>query len=134
VRRCEAHRCRVGPGRWTERDVHDGAPMLGKANDVSRLQTLLVVQRLYPRVQLHSTEILGRTKAVWWLKVTGHRGQRRWSSAKCGRRLSVSRGSTWGHGAEAVSLEALQLWSGPLAHGAARRRQAQLTTQRTVGR
>jgi hypothetical protein len=56
------------------------------------------------------------------------------SGAECGSRPSASRGSTWGRSAEAASLGALQLRSSPLAHGAARRRRARLTTQRTAGR
>jgi hypothetical protein len=53
VRRCEAHRCRVGPGRWTERAIRIG-----------RLRALLVAERLYPWVQLRLMESLGRTKAA----------------------------------------------------------------------
>jgi hypothetical protein len=60
-----------GPdGGWSELRVP------GKAYDVGRLRALLVVQRLYPRVLLRLTVILGRMKAAWWLKAAAHR--RRW--------------------------------------------------------
>jgi hypothetical protein len=91
VHRCEAHRCRVGPGQCMERAIPDGAPMVGKVDGIGRVQTLLMAQRLYPQVQLHSMESLGRTKAAWRLKAAAHQGQRRRSSAECGSRLSTSK-------------------------------------------
>jgi hypothetical protein len=67
-----------------EQAICDGVPVARKADGVGRLQTLLVAQRLYPRVQLRSTEILGRMKAAWRLKTAAHRGQWRrvWQQAE----------------------------------------------------
>jgi hypothetical protein len=109
VRRCEACRCRVGPGWWTERAIRDGAPVARKADGIGRLRTLLMAQRLYPRVQLRSTESLGRTKAVWWLKAAAHQGQRRRSGAERGNRPSASRaGMTMERGVTGVASPLLQ--------------------------
>jgi hypothetical protein len=60
----------------------------GKADGVGQLRILLVAQWLYPRVQLGSTEMLGRTRVAWRLKVATHRAQ------QCGGRLSTSRAET----------------------------------------
>jgi hypothetical protein len=65
--------------------------MAGKADGIGQLRTLLVAQRLYPRVQLRSTESLGRMKAAWWLKAAAHRGQWRRSGAEHGSRPTMSR-------------------------------------------